>query len=98
MKGATSSAWFVTNTGAEGYVFNRALWRVPAGHYKVSVTLSASALTNVEVWDTTQSRLLKRIVVSATHGKTSLNLPVVDDSYQDTNRMSVARCSGATSR
>ena len=77
MKGATSSAWYVTNTGAEGYVFNRALWRVPAGHYKVSVTLSASALTNVEVWDTTRSRLLKRIVVSATHGKTSLNLPVV---------------------
>jgi hypothetical protein len=77
MKGPTSSAWYVTSTGVPGYVFARALWRVPAGHYKVSATLSASAVTNVEVWDTTQSRLLKRVVVSATHGKTRLSLPVV---------------------
>jgi hypothetical protein len=77
MKGATTADWYVTNTGAPGYVFDRGLWRVPAGHYKVSVTLSASARTNVEVWDTTQSRLLKRTTISATHGKTRLTLPAV---------------------
>jgi hypothetical protein len=77
MTGATSSAWYVTNTGAPGYVFARGYWRVPAGHYKVSVTLSASALTHVEIWNTTESRLLKRVVVSNTHGKTRLKLSAV---------------------
>jgi hypothetical protein len=76
-RGASSSSWFVTNTGAPGYVFDRGLWRVPAGRYRVSVTLSAAALTNVEVWDTTKSELLKRVVVSNTHGRTRLTLPVV---------------------
>ena len=66
-------------------MFNRALWRVPAGHYKVSVTLSASALTNVEVSGQDAVWLRSRIVVSATHGKTNLNLPVV--MTRDTNRM-----------
>jgi hypothetical protein len=76
-KGSNTSNWYVTNTGAPGYVFDRALWRVPAGHYTASVTLSASATTDVEVWDTTKSQLLKRIVVSNTHGRAHLSLPVV---------------------
>lgn len=76
-KKSSTSSWYVTNTGSPGYVFDRALWRVPAGHYEVSVTLSAAALTNVEVWDTTKAQLLKRIVVSDTHGEQHVTLPVV---------------------
>jgi hypothetical protein len=74
ISGSTSTQSYATNNGKTGYVLDKAFWRVPAGQYRVSATLSASALTNVEVWDATTNTLLRRIVVTNTHRTERLNL------------------------
>jgi hypothetical protein len=71
-----TSAQHVTNTGRPGYVIDRAYWREPAGHWQVTLKIAASARTNVEVWNATTSRLLKRVVLQHTSGIEQLKLPV----------------------
>jgi Predicted membrane protein (DUF2079) len=72
--GKSPSQSYATSNGKPGYVIDRAFWRVPAGRYRVSTRVSASALTNVEVWDATTNTLLRRVVVTNTHGIEELNL------------------------
>jgi hypothetical protein len=71
-----SSGWHVTSTGRAGYVADRLEWRRPPGRYQASVTLSAAAPVNVEVWNNTGSTLLARRSLTSTAGVQTIILPV----------------------
>jgi hypothetical protein len=75
VRNGSPSQWHASNTGTPGYVISQAYWRSLPGRYSASVRLSASAQTNVELWDSSRSQLLDRIVVSNTHGVKTLTLP-----------------------
>jgi hypothetical protein len=77
-----SSAWHVTSTGQAGYVADRLLWRQRPGQYQASVTLSATAPVNVEVWDDNSGTLLTRRAIPATSGVQTVNLPVDAAAYR----------------
>ena len=51
-------------------------WQEPAGHYRASVTLSASGPVNVEVWNDTGHILITRRAIPSTDGVESLTMPV----------------------
>lgn len=72
----TPSESHATSNGQPGYVIDRDFWRVLKGRYRVSTRVSASALTNVEVWDDTTNTLLRRVVLTHTHGIKRVNLTV----------------------
>jgi hypothetical protein len=74
--GKTPSESHATSNGKTGYVIDRDLWREPKGRYRVSTRISASALTNVEIWDDTTNTLLHRVVLTHTHGIERVNLTV----------------------
>lgn len=60
--------WHVTALRGEGYVLNKAYWRLSRGWYAAHVRLSTTGPINVEVWDATNSQLLARRTVSQTNG------------------------------
>lgn len=66
--------WYVASTSRAGYVVSGDYWREPAGSYSATVSLSATGMTNVELWDATRSLLLARDTLPATNGPTSLTL------------------------
>lgn len=68
------SQWHASSTGQPGYVVSQAYWRSLPGVYQARVALSASALTNVELWDTTRGILLSRKVVRHTRGIQTVTL------------------------
>jgi hypothetical protein len=68
--------WHVTSTGGRGYVADELAWQEPAGHYRASVTLSASGPVNVEVWNDTGHILITRRTIPSTNGIESLTMPV----------------------
>jgi uncharacterized membrane protein len=65
LSGNTAS-WDLSATGAAGYVASGDVWRLVAGRYVAGVEMSASAPTNVEVWDDSSQgdQLLVRRVVA----------------------------------
>lgn len=67
--------WHLTATGRPGYVADGLQWLMPAGHYRVTVRMSAEAPVDVEVWNDTGGELLTRRVI-ATRGVRSIVLPV----------------------
>jgi hypothetical protein len=76
VQSGSRSQWRVTNTGKPGYVLDQAYWREPAGRYQISVKISTSSPTNVEIWNGTKSILLKRVVLQNTHGVKSIKIRV----------------------
>jgi hypothetical protein len=66
--------WRVISNGEPGYVMAEDYWREPAGAVSARVSLAASDIANVELWDDTTGRLLARKVLSNTHGSTIVHL------------------------
>jgi uncharacterized membrane protein len=68
--------WYAASNGQTGYVIDQAYWLEPRGTYLASVSLDASASTNVEVWDESSSTLLARRTLRDTHGRRTVRLSV----------------------
>jgi len=68
--------WHVTSIGKSGYVTDGLAWRMAAGRYRASVTMSATGPVNVEVWNDTGNILLARRSIPGTKGIKSIILPV----------------------
>ncbi len=73
---ARASQGYTANSGSPGYVTSGGYKRILPGIYRAVVTMSASSLTNVEVWDSTRNMLLRRQVVTNTHGTQTMRLTV----------------------
>ncbi|MDA8148669.1 MAG: DUF2079 domain-containing protein [Actinomycetota bacterium] len=63
-------AWHMQSGKRSGYVTYGAYWRSGDGWYKASVDLSSTGPCRVEVWDTTQGRLVGQRSLVATDGPT----------------------------
>lgn len=70
----TPSESHATSNGKPGYVIDRDYWRVLKGGYRVTTRVSATARTNVELWDDTTNTLLRRVVLTDTRGIKRVNL------------------------
>lgn len=75
------SAWHVSATGKKGYVSDRLEWLRPVGHYRASVTLSASGPVNIEVWNDNGNLLLARRDLPGTTGVRTFSMPVDAPTY-----------------
>jgi Predicted membrane protein (DUF2079) len=71
------SAWHATSTTKPGYVIDQEYWRGTAGVYRATVTLSATGRANVELWNATTSKLLRRLKVDDTHGKRTVSMTAI---------------------
>ena len=70
------STWHMAAIGARGYVADGMQWQIYPGRYQVSVTLSASAPVNVELWDDTINRIVTRRAIAQTDGVQRVGLPL----------------------
>lgn len=70
------AGWHAAGTGNAGYVTDNAYFREEPGHFTVSVNLSVRGRANIEVWDTDDSRLLRRRAVRDTNGRVTVSFPV----------------------
>jgi hypothetical protein len=70
-KGAEKN-WYTTSNSKPGYVVDESYWRFAPGSYTASVSLSVSRRANIELWNTTTGKLVKRVAVGATHGRTTV--------------------------
>jgi hypothetical protein len=72
------TSWYSTSTNKPGYVVAHSYWQSLPGVYRASVVMSVSGHThaNFEVWDSTSSTLLGRLVVPHTRGPERFTLKV----------------------
>jgi len=68
------AGWRATSNGRPGYVVNGADWRESPGTYRAAVSLSATGPVNVELWNADAHRLLGRLSLPSTSGRTTVHV------------------------
>lgn len=69
-----SADWYASSNGRAGYVVKGAYWREKPGDYQAWVQLASSGTANVELWNSTTGKLLRRVSVAATDGIATVHL------------------------
>lgn len=70
-----SKLWYSSSNGTAGYVIDHAYWRLHPGTFTAFASMSVTGVAEFEVWDSDTHRLLSRMSVPDTDGRTKIEAP-----------------------